>query len=175
MNRMTHGTATLTGLSAFLLLCGPALVAQSAGADHKFVNEAAQGGLAEVELGTLATKKAESPDVKSFGQKMVDDHSKANQELKELASHKGITLPTSIDSKAQSMKDKLNGMSGATFDRYYMQQMVNDHQEDVAEFRKEANSGMDSDAKAFASKTLPTLEEHLKLAQSGYQEVKSGK
>ena len=143
--------------------------------DQTFLRNATAGGMAEVELGKLAVEKGTSQTVKTFGQRMVDDHSKANQELKELASHKGITLPTSIDSKAQSMKDKLNGMSGATFDRYYMQQMVNDHQKDVAEFRKEANSGMDSDAKAFASKTLPTLEEHLKLAQSGYQEVKSGK
>jgi len=142
--------------------------------DSAFVTKAMQGGIAEVELGKLAEDKGSSETVKNFGKKMVEDHSKANDELKTIASGKGMTLPTAMDSKSETMKGRLSGMSGAEFDRAYMQDMVSDHQKDVAEFRKEANSGSDAEVKAFAAKTLPILEEHLKLAQSGLAEVKKG-
>src|SRR5436305_10378664 len=141
-------------------------------ADQTFVTKAAHGGLAEVKLGTLATQKAENPDVKAFGQQMVDDHSKANDELKQLASGKGITLPTDIDAKDQATYDHLSKLSGAAFDRAYMQHMVADHRTDVAEFRHESQSGGDSDVKAWAAKTLPTLEHHLQMAESTDAKVK---
>jgi putative membrane protein len=144
-------------------------------ADSDFVRKAAQGGMAEVELGRLATSKASNEKVKQFGQRMVDDHSKANNELKEVASRKGVTLPTSLDAKDQSTKDKLSKLSGAEFDKAYMEDMVKDHKTDVSEFRKESNSGSDPDVKSFASKTLPTLEEHLKLAEDTLAQVKNEK
>jgi putative membrane protein len=139
--------------------------AQLSAADKKFVNEAAEGGMTEVQLGQLAADKASSPDVKQFGQRMVDDHSKANDQLKSLAQQKGVTLPTDLDAKDKAMKDKLSGLSGDQFDKMYMQHMVTDHKKDVAEFKKESTSAKDSDVKNWASQTLPTLQDHLKQAQ----------
>jgi len=135
-------------------------------ADHQFVMEAARGGMAEVDLGKLASEKAQSPQVKQFGERMAQDHGKANDELKSLAQQKNITLPTELDSKHQSTHDKLAKLSGAQFDRAYMQEMLQDHRKDVNEFRKESQSGKDPEVKAWAAKTLPTLEEHMRLAQS---------
>ncbi len=142
-----------------------------AGADERFVKEAAIGGMAEVELGKLAADKASSAEVKRFGQRMVDDHGKANDELKTLAGNKNIDLPTAPDAKSQSLMDRLSKLSGDAFDRAYMQEMVKDHRKDVNEFRDYAKSGKDPDIKAWAAKTLPTLEEHLKLAQDANKAV----
>lgn len=134
--------------------------------DRKFMEKAAQGGIAEVKLGELAMQKAQSDDVKKFGQRMVDDHSKANDQLKQVASTKGVTLPTETDKSSQREYDKLSKMSGAQFDREYMDHMVSDHKKDVSEFQKEAKSAKDADVKQFASSTLPVLQQHLQLAQS---------
>src|SRR4051812_7632270 len=138
---------------------------QKGGGDHMFVTKAAQGGMAEVELGKLASDKASNDQVKQFGQKMVDDHGKANDELKSIAQKKNITLPTDLSTKDKALKDRLSKLSGPAFDRAYMQAMLKDHRTDVNEFRMESQPGSDPDVKAFASKTLPTLESHLKLAQ----------
>lgn len=134
-------------------------------ADRAFAKEAAQGGLAEVDLGNLTKDKASNDDVKQFGDKMVSDHSKANDELKSLAEQKNITLPSSIAAKDKATEARLSKLSGDSFDKAYMHDMVADHEHDVAAFRKEAKSGKDPDLKAFASKTLPTLEDHLKMAK----------
>ena len=139
--------------------------------DTTFVTKAAQGGLAEVELGKLAQQKGTSAEVKTFGQRMVDDHSKANDELKSIAQQKNITLPTTIDPKDKALQARLEKLSGPAFDRAYMQAMVTDHKKDVSEFRTESQSGRDSDIKAFAAKTLPTLEDHLRLAQDANKAV----
>jgi putative membrane protein len=141
--------------------------------DRKFVEEAAQGGLAEVQLGTLAAQKATHPDVKQFAQRMVDDHSKANSELQQLAATKGVTVPTAIDAKTRREQEKLQGLSGDRFDREYMEHMVSDHKQDVKEFRKASESAKDPQIKAFAAKTLPILEEHLKMAQTVETAVKN--
>jgi putative membrane protein len=135
-------------------------------ADQHFMMKAAQGGMAEVQLGKLATQNASSQAVKDFGQKMVDDHSKANDELKGLAARKNVTLPSSIDAKDQATMDRLSQVHGAAFDRAYMRDMVADHKKDIAEFQREANSGADPDVKNWASQTLPTLQGHLQLAES---------
>ncbi len=140
-------------------------------ADMMFATNAAQGGMAEVKLGQLATEKASSQDVKTFGQRMVDDHSKANDQLKSIASAENMTLPTDIGAKNQALYDKLSGMSGAAFDKAYMKAMVKDHETDVKEFQKEANSGKDPQLKQFASQTLPTLQEHLSMAKSTNSKV----
>jgi len=133
--------------------------------DQAWAKKVAAGGMAEVELGKLATEKASSEEVKKFGQRMVDDHSKANDELKTIAQSKNITLPADVGAKEKALHDRLSKLSGAAFDRAYMQAMVADHREDVPEFRKEANAGKDPEMKAFAAKTLPTLEDHLKTAE----------
>lgn len=145
------------------------------GSDAKFAMDAAKGGMMEVKLGKVAVAQASSPDVKQFGQRMVDDHSKANDELKQIAAQKGITLPESLDASAKAKVDKMSKMSGAAFDRAYMRDMVEDHRKDVAEFKKESASGQDADIKGFAGKTLPTLEDHLKMAEDTNSKVAGAK
>ena len=135
-------------------------------ADTVFAMKAAQGGMAEVKLGQLAAEKASDPDVKAFAQKMVDDHSKANDQLKSVASAENMTLPTDLDAKDQSEYQKLSQLSGPAFDKAYMKGMVKDHETDVKEFQKEANSGKDPQLKQFASTTLPILQSHLDMAKS---------
>ena len=130
-------------------------------ADKEFMNKAAQGGMAEVKLGELAASKAQSPEVKAFGQRMVVDHGKANADLKTLAAEKNATLPADVSSEQKEMYDKLSKLSGAEFDKEYVKGMVEDHEKDVAEFKKESTGAEDSGVKAFAAKTLPTLESHL--------------
>ncbi len=134
--------------------------------DAKFAMKAAQGGMAEVQLGQLAAQKATNPDVKAFGQQMVDDHSKANDHLKAVASQENMTLPTTLDAKDQALYTKLQGLSGADFDKLYVKSMVKDHQEDVKQFQKEADKGKDPQIKNFASETLPVLQQHLSKIQS---------
>jgi len=145
---------------------------QGTAAQHAFLTKAAVGEMAEVKLGQLAVQKASHSDVKAFGRQMADDHGKANDELKELASSKGVTLPAGIDAKHQAVYDRLSKLDGAAFDRAYMQDMVSDHRADVNEFRLESKSGSDPDFKAWAAKTLPTLEHHLQMAESTKAKVK---
>ena len=133
-------------------------------ADRDFIMEAAMGGMMEVELGRVASQQGSSDAVKQFGQRMVDDHSKANEELMSLASSKGITLPTTMDEKHHKDMMKLQAMTGADFDRAYSKMMLSDHKKDVSAFEKQSTKGADPDLKAFASKTLPTLQEHLQMA-----------
>jgi putative membrane protein len=123
------------------------------------------GGMAEVEHGRLAQQNAASNDVKQFGQRMVNDHGKAGDELKNLATRKQITLPTALDEKHRAKQNELAALKGSAFDRAYMAHMVMAHEETVATFQKEIKDGRDADVKAWAQKTLPTVEEHLKLAR----------
>jgi putative membrane protein len=132
--------------------------------DRAFFNEAATGGMAEVELGRLAAQKAQNPDVKRFGERMVTDHSKVNEELKQLAGRKGVTVPATPTAEQKEEMDRLAKLSGPAFDREYMKMMVEDHDKDVKAFQEQAANASDPDVKSFASKTLPTLEEHQKLA-----------
>lgn len=146
---------------------GGASVGQSVGsADMKFAMTAAQDGMTEVELGRLAVQKGTSDAVKQFGQRMIDDHTNANQQLMQLASSKGMTLPTTLDAKHAAMVAKFQRLEGAAFDRAYAKQMVQDHRKAVDLFQKEADRGTDADLKAFASQTLPILQGHLSMAQS---------
>ena len=133
--------------------------------DAHFAKEAAQGGMAEVKLGQLAQEKGSSDTVKRFGKRMVDDHSKAGDKLKEVASRENITLPTELSAKDQATYDRLSKLNDAAFDRAYARDMVKDHETDVAAFQKEASGGKDDSLKSFASETLPTLEDHLKQAK----------
>jgi putative membrane protein len=134
-------------------------------AEKSFVDKAASGGMAEVKMGQLAVEKGATPAVKQFGQKMVDDHSKANDELKAIASKKNLTLPTSLDSKQQATYDKLAKLSGSDFDKAYLDAMVKDHDEDVREFKKATTTaGLDPEVKAWAEKTLTVIEQHDRIA-----------
>ena len=135
-------------------------------ADRHFMMEAAQGGMTEVQLGELAAKNGASDDVKQFGQRMVTDHGKANADLKSLASSMDVTLPQKVSKKQQKDIDKMSKLEGAAFDREYAKNMVKDHEKDVAAFRKQAAKANSSEVKEFAGTTLPTLEEHLKMARA---------
>jgi putative membrane protein len=143
--------------------------------DRKFVEEAAMGGLAEVELGKLAQQKAQSDQVKQFGARMVQDHGKANDELKQIAETKGVQVPAAPDKSHQKEVDKLAKLSGGEFDREYVAHMLSDHRKDVSAFKKAADNSKDSDIKAFAGKTLPTLHEHLAMVQSLNDSMKNKK
>jgi len=136
-----------------------------AGSDQAFVQEAAVGGLAEVEMGRLAVQKAKDDRVRQFGQKMIDDHSKANDQLKQAASQEGLNVPSAIDEKHKQTMNKLEKLSGAQFDSAYAKEMVKDHREDVKLFEKQANAGSSSVQK-FAAETLPTLKNHLQMAEA---------
>jgi putative membrane protein len=144
-------------------------------ADRTFANKAAVGGQAEVELGKLAQERASNDAVRQFGQRMATDHGKANEELMQLAKSKNLSLATDLDSKHKQLRDKLAKQSGDAFDRAYMSEMVKDHKNDVAEFKKQADRGKDPDLKAWASQKLPTLQEHLRMAQDIEKQVKSTK
>jgi putative membrane protein len=149
----------------FVLVAAPAMATLSA-TDRTFAQKAAAGGLAEVSLGQLAEQNASSPQVKAFGERMVTDHSQANEELKQIAQSENLTLPTTPESKDQALQKRLSALKGTAFDAAYMQDMVRDHQQDIAEFKQEAESGQDPALKAFAQKTLPVLQQHLQMAQA---------
>lgn len=134
--------------------------------DRKFIEDAAMGGIAEVELGKVATARGSSERVRQFGQQMINDHRKANTQLKRIASAKAIELPTALDAKHRKDVDELRKKDAAAFDREYMQMMVKDHRKDLAEFRKQAKGAKDPDIKAFAATAWPTLRVHLELAEA---------
>jgi putative membrane protein len=158
----------LSGLVVAASLCCLQLTRadDAKGDDASFVKAASAGGQMEVTLGQFAAEHAANRDVKKFGERMVTDHTQANKQLQALAEKKGLKLATQLPKKEQSMCDELMKLKGADFDRAYMKMMVTDHETDIKEFENQAKSGSDADIKAFATQTLPTLKEHLKLAKS---------
>lgn len=160
---------------ALILPCGVAFAQTNTGKtdqaqnrtrmDDRFAKEAASGGMAEVKLGQLAQDKGTNEAVKNLGSRMVNDHSKAADELKAAATQSNINLPSKLNAKDEAAYNRLSRMSGTAFDREYAKAMVTDHTQDVAEFRKEAIDGQDASIRNFASETLPTLQEHLKQAR----------
>ena len=133
--------------------------------DRIFMQAAAWGGMAEVEFGRMAQQKAHSERVKAFGRRMVEDHGKANDRLKELAKAHGFDLPKALDAEHESVRDRLEKASGAAFDRAYMLSQIQDHQKTAQLLEYEIGSGQNADLKSFASETLPTIFEHLRMAQ----------
>jgi len=129
--------------------------------DQKFVSKAVKGGLAEVELGELASKKGTREDVRKFGQRMVADHGKANAELKSLAKKKGFPVPGNLASESSKKLEKLSKLEGDEFDKAYIKEMLEDHEHDVKEFHEAAAELGDPDLKAFVKETLPVLKSHL--------------
>jgi putative membrane protein len=134
------------------------------GQDSKFMAEAAKGGMTEVHMAEMGVRQGTSEAVKSFSQRLVNDHKKGNDELSLLAMKKGVALPADDPKSAMSMP--LAKATGAAFDKAFAKQMVEDHEKTIALFEKEAGSGNDADVKNWASKTLPTLRAHLMEAQS---------
>lgn len=154
----------VTTIGIVALAATQAMAAPSA--DKKFAMKAAKDGLAEVQLGQLAQQKAASPQVKEFGQTLVNDHTQANQELQQIAQGAGMTLPSQPSNKEQEAMQKLQNLSGPAFDKAFVRDEIKDHRKDIGEFQKEAQSGSDPALKAFAEKTLPVLQKHLQMAQS---------
>jgi putative membrane protein len=151
--------------AALLVACGVSSAAPSA-ADSDFVMKAGQAGIAEVAAGRMAEKQGQSAATKAFGKRMVADHTKAADALKRAAEKSGATMPTTMSDAQKQAGEKLAGLKGDAFDKAYAEQMVKDHEEAVALFDKESTSGSDSDLKAFAGMTLPTLQDHLKMAKA---------
>jgi putative membrane protein len=140
--------------------------------DAKFAVDAANGGMAEVELGKLAQQKATDSRVKDFGAMMVSDHSKANDELKALAQTKNITLPDSVSNEEKKNMTDLTKKTGHDFDKAYVKGMVDDHKKDVKEFEDATKNLKDPDLKAFATKTLPVLKSHLAAITAIHDKMK---
>ncbi len=172
MNRMTRWGFALALLP--IAACSsntPAPVAEAppapmiAPVDQAFVTMAAQGGMAEVQLATLAQTNARSPRVKAYASEMIKDHSAANDQLMKIAQTKGITPPTDLNDMQNQQKTMLTAEKGAKFDRDYMHGQVTDHQAMVQAFQDESQNGQDPDIKAFAASTLPTIQQHLTEAQ----------
>ena len=138
--------------------------------DEKFIENAVAGGRTEVQLGQLAADKATDPAVRDFGTRMVQDHQKANDELTRILSEKGITEP--VPTEETTRMSNLQNLSGADFDRTYMQDAIADHKEDIASFKNEADNGKDPEIRAWAAQTVPTLEEHLQMAEKAESALK---
>jgi putative membrane protein len=169
---------TATAAVAISLLAAPPIFAQTSQPDHNaaasakaalnqedntFVKEAAIGGMAEVELSKLA-QKSENADVKRFADRMISDHTKANEQLTAIAAGLGADMPKALDSDHERMREKFKTLHGKAFDEQYVRGMVEDHNQAVKLFRQEERLGHDPELKQFAQKTLPTLEEHQKMA-----------
>ncbi len=164
---------------ALLLNSGVLLAADTEGQrgqltskDFNFVSDASRGGMEEVQLGQLAKQKAGSPAVREFGERMTTDHQKANDDLKQIAQKKGALIPNSLTHRENWTLEHLQKLSGAEFDKAYVSDMVRDHKKDVKEFEKASQNLSDPDLKAFAEKTLPTLQEHLRMAENLEGQIK---
>lgn len=142
--------------------------------DRKFIMEAAQGGMAEVELGKLAQQKSTNDEVKRLAGMIVEGHEKANAELMQIASQKGVTPPAELTGKHRSMKTRMEGMSAEQFDRAYLQGQLSDHRKTISLFQREINSGRDAEVKAFASKYLPDIQGHTQEIEKVNMSMRSG-
>jgi putative membrane protein len=166
MNMKRMPSVAITCCSILMMAASTAAIAQSdmaSPADKKFVEEALKGGMAEVQLGQLAAQKGNSEDVKQFGQKMVDDHTKLGDQMKTVASQIGVTPPMAISAKDRALMTKLQGMSGEEFDRTYIRAMVKDHEMDNQEFKKEEADGKSSVVKNAATQGDQVIEQHLDM------------
>jgi putative membrane protein len=133
--------------------------------DKDFVNSATRGGTAEVELAQDAVSHATNADVKAFAQKLVDDHTKANQELTQFASSRAVMITGEMEAKMKQAKERLLKLTGKSFDQAFVKQMVDDHTATIKMFEEESAAATDPELKSWVDKTLPTLREHLKTAQ----------
>ena len=135
--------------------------------------KAASGGMMEVALAKMAQQKAKNQRVKNFGKMLVQDHTKANNELKGIASSKSITVPSAMSAEHKSHVDSMSKMSGVDFEKHYMNMMVTDHQKDISDFKNASENLTDAEIKNFVSKTLPVLQKHLDSAQAINQNMQN--
>lgn len=135
--------------------------------DQEIVVGMARANMAEIAAAKIALTNAEGAEVKSFAQKMIDDHTQALNDVTALAQKKGLTLPAELDAKHKSMGEKLSKLKGGTFDKLYMRQAgVADHKQVRARLKKDLAQAQDPEVKALAAKMLPTVEQHLETAKS---------
>lgn len=156
-------TRMITKIAVMLFLTGTFLTATAQNKDEKFAKCAAADGLMEVKISQLAVNKVASPSIKTHAQHMIDDHMKANDELKMLAAGKNIALPSALNKKQQKCYDKMAKLEGKQFDKKYVKQMKCNHKKAVCVFKKEAKKGKDPELKAWASGKVPVLEAHLTM------------
>lgn len=135
-------------------------------ADRKWMMAAEDGQLKEISLGHLVVKRADNPAARRFAQLMISDHTKAQGELQRLARSKGVALPTHLGPKNRATLVHLQRLSPSRLSHDYIQNMVNDHYEDIADFRHEATHGRDKEVRAWARKNIPVLQMHLKMARA---------
>lgn len=137
-----------------------------ASVNREFVDNAASGGMMEVELGTIALERASSQEVKDLARHIMDDHTKANEQLKSIAAKENIPVPGVLKDDQRDNIDKLSKLSGSDFDKEYVDLMVKDHKDDIKEFEDMAQNAQSPGLKAFAQQTLPVLRDHLQMAQT---------
>jgi putative membrane protein len=163
--------ACLTLCSVLLIPTARVHAADVSSKDKTFFMKASQGGLTEVEAGKLAQEKGSSQDVKDFGAMMVKDHTQNNSDLMTLAQTKGVTVSDKLDSMHQGMIDKLSALSGAAFDKAYIDDMVKGHTK-MLKLMKGEESSKDADLKDFATKTSDTVQMHLTKAEDIQKSLK---
>ena len=171
-----------TAVAALVLTSAPLIAAdfgsnketrgQLSAKDYRFVADAARGSKQEAKLGELAKQKGASQSVRDFGQRMVADHSKAADELKQIVTTKGAMVPTELSRRENSEIERFEKLSGRDFDKEYAEHMVKDHKKDAKEFEAAAKDLSDPDLKSFAQKTLTTIQEHLRMAENMEASVK---
>ncbi len=147
----------------------------SSNSDQQFLVKAAEGDLAEIQLGKLAQQNGTSDATKQFGQQLVTDHQKSLDQIKSIADSKGITLPSQASSKGQSEYDKLSKLSGNEFDTAFNKYVAREHMKDISEFRREAEKGKDAEIKSYAQQSLPVLQQHHEMAQSAEAQSTGGR
>lgn len=172
---VTLGLAALLSLPATQLFAADedTGMAKPTAAEKAFIKKAADGGMTEVELGKLAAEKGGSDAVKDFGNEMVKDHSKINDDLKEVAGKMNVTVPAKISAKHQAVVEKMSGMSGAAFDNAYVPEMVKDHKKDIAEFEMASKTVKNEDLKKFIDNSLQMMRDHLEKIQK-FDQAKQG-
>jgi len=136
-----------------------------------FIKKAAEGNMAEVQLGQLADQKSQNDQVKKFAQRMVQDHGQANQNLQAIAQQQKVTWPTKLYRKERREDSRLQKLNGSEFDKAYAEAMIRDHAKDVREYEAAANDIQDAALKDYVQKTLPTIRDHLKMAEQMGQAV----
>lgn len=159
---------TLILSSSLVIALSPIFAAEQNKATAKeteFIKKAADGGMTEVELGSLAEKNGQRDDVKQFGSRMVSDHGKANDNLKSIASNLNVTVPEKVSSKHQNLIDRMSKQSGTSFDSTYINEMVADHEKDISEFEKARSQVKNEELKKFIDETLPVMKEHLEMVK----------
>lgn len=170
MKKLMYSMCCLT-LGAAAVMVPSHAKAQASDQDKQFLTKASQGNYDEIELGKLAEQKATDPSVKAFGRRMVTDHTRLTTQMKPFAQQWGITPPASMDSEAQSEYDKLKGMSGAEFDKEYINFMASDHAKDLNEFTQEANETKDTKFKSAVEHGKTVISEHKNMADSIQKKV----